>query len=153
MHTIRQMPSPELQLFDNASQVQNQTLVTTTETLVLANAIALVGLSNGIVFGGAIYLIPGVGTTGLIVRFRRGYGVSGVIDWEPAGYGPPGGLYAVPGVVNAVPLNGLFSADWYQQPGGGQYSVTVEQVNAKANGSVLSASVAFSNVVFWDTEA
>jgi hypothetical protein len=126
-------------LFDNSSQLQNATLVTTAETLVLANAVQQVAYSSGIVFNGVIYMTPGTGTTSVTIRVRRGYGTSGATDYEVQN------IAVTAGVLNAVPLAGVMGAAEYQQNGGGQHSITVQQVGATGNGSFTYASVAFIN--------
>lgn len=139
------------ELFDNASQVQNGTLTGTTETLILANAMLAIRRSSGIVASGHLYIKPGAGVTAVTPRIRKGYfsadpkeGTVGAIVWEVAG------LPVTPGVPQAIPISGIFGPEQYMRAGGGQHSVTLQQVGGAtppSNGSVIYASVAFFNPV------
>lgn len=153
--TLRVMPSGQ-QLFDNASAVQNPVVTAGTETLVLASAVAKVDqTANAVVFNGVLYVIPGANCTGLIVRLREGFGLSGAIDWEPVGFGPPAGISVTPGVANAVHLSGVVNAAYQQAVAGGQYSLTVQQAGAGGalgNAKVIGANLSFWQATWWDTE-
>lgn len=153
--TIRVMPRKSMQLFDNCSAVQNSVVTTTTETLILASAVAKVDdLCEAVAFSGVVYVIPGAGCTGLVVRFRENFGLTGAIDWEPVGFGPPAGISVTPGAASAVPLAGVVNAAHQQQAGGGQYSVTLQQAGASVTGNakVLNASVSWWAATWWDVE-
>jgi hypothetical protein len=154
--TIRIMPYKSMQLFDNCSFVQNGGVLTgSAETLILASAVARVDVNcDAIVANGALYLIPGTGCTGIIIRFREGFGITGAIDWEPVGFGPPAGISVKPGVVNAIPLAAVLGPAWQQRPEGGQYTVSVQQVgaNTPGNGKVLNANVSWWSATWWDIE-
>ncbi len=152
---IRTMPNDAMQLFDNCSFVQNATVTTTTETLILASAVAKIAPTcDAVVANGVIYLIPGAGCTGIIIRFREGFGVTGAIDWEPVGFGPPAGIAVTPGVVSAIPLAAVLDAGWQQQDAGGQYTVSVQQTgaNVTGNATVLNANVSWWAATWWDIE-
>ena len=146
-------PNSGFQMFDNCSVIQDPVIPQQGEVKILANAVARLdpNCPASVVLAGTVYLIPGANATGIIVRARRGFGVTGPIDWEPIGYGP-GGIGVTPGKVNAVPVNGILGADWYQQAQGGQYTITVEQVNATAPGQTLNASIAWFALQVWDVE-
>jgi len=129
-------------LMDNSSALQNSTLVTTAETLVLANAINQISRTSGIVFSGCIYLTPGTGTTSVTVRIRRGFGTTGATDYQITD------LAVTAGVLVPVPVSGVMSgAPNYTQPGGGQHSVTLQQVGATANGTIT-----FANMSWWNSQ-
>ena len=149
---MRVMPSPEWQLFDNSSGLQNTVLAAGDETLVLAGAISQVGVSSGIVALGAIFAVPGAGVSGIVVRIRAGYGTSGAIVYEPVTLSD-GGVTVTPGNAAQLLISGPFKPGAMQQPGGGQFSVTAQQVGtAPADGQLLNASVAWFNIVAWDVE-
>jgi hypothetical protein len=129
-------------LFDNCSAIQNSVLSGDTETLVMANAyMALpkpgaVDHDPAITFLGAIYLTPGANCKGVYVRFRRGYGTNGAIDYEIPN------LLVVPGRPNVVPIAGIMNPTVYV-PGPGQYTVTVQQNGATSAGKVTYGSIAW----------
>lgn len=141
------------QLFDNCSALQAQTALGIIETLVLASAVTRLNSENdAVVASGAIYLTPGKGCTGVIVRFREGYGIAGAIDWEPAGL--PYGVSVTPGVVNAIPIAAVLNAAYQQTKTGGQYSVTVQQcgVDVMGNAVIVNASIAWFAATWTDIE-
>jgi hypothetical protein len=129
-------------LFDNCSAIQNSVLSGDTETLVMANAyMALpkpgaVDHDPAITFLGAIYLTPGANCKGVYVRFRRGYGVTGAIDYEIPN------LLVVPGKPNVIPIAGIMNPTVYV-PGPGQYTITVQQNGATSPGKVTYGSIAW----------
>jgi hypothetical protein len=127
-------------LFDNCSAIQNSVLSGNTETLVMANAYMALPKPTqkdpAVTFLGAIYLTPGANCKGVYVRFRRGYGVSGAIDYEIPN------LLVVPGKPNVIPIAGIMN-DTVYVPGPGQYTVTVQQNGATSAGKVTYGSIAW----------
>ena len=154
----RIMPSRDIQLFDNCSFVQAPVVDKGTETMVLASAVSRLDVDkNAVVANGGVYLIPGAGCTGIIVRLREGFGVTGGIAYEPVGYGPPAGIGVTPGVVAFIPIAAVVNAGYQQTTDGGQYSVTIQQVGANGaevtgNAEILNGSVAWFAATWWDQE-
>ena len=127
-------------IIDNCSAIQDSTITDTAEHLIMANAVMKLDQSTGIVFNGTVYIRAGAGVTAVTVRFRRGYGITGSIDWEMT--------YPVPANMRwPLPISGIIGAGEYQQPNGGQHSITIEQ-NANSPTEVLYGSVAWFNTLF-----
>jgi hypothetical protein len=154
--STRVMPYRGMELFDNCSALQATVATGTTETMILGSAISRLDQnSEAVVVNGVIYLIPGKGCTGIVVRFREGYGLAGAIELEPVGLTPaPGGIAVVPGVVNAIPISGILDAAYQQGPNGGQYSITVQQcgTDVTGNATIVNANISWWNAAWWDLE-
>lgn len=139
-------------LFDNCSALQTKVLVGNNETLILANAymalnkFPVADTDQAIVVSGAVYLIPGANCKAVCLRLRRGYGITGAIDYE-IGAPADGGLYLPPGRQGVIPVAGIMNPTVYI-PGPGQYSVTVQQLSATGNAKLIYASLAFTYVGF-----
>lgn len=123
---------------DSPIAVQNTTLVTTAETLILASTLPIpMGPADEFLPGGSgLYIdfkasmVAGTSTTGVTVRFRRGFGTGGAIDGEMQN------MAVVVGSHSLVHFVGGVQIQWLLQPGGGQYSITLQQVAATANGTI-----------------
>ena len=127
-------------IIDNCSAIQDHTITDTAEHLIMANAVMKLDQSTGIVFNGAVYLQVGAGVTAVTVRFRRGYGTTGPIDWEMT--------YPVPANMRwPLPISGIIGAGEYQQTAGGQHSITLQQ-NADGATEIVYGSVAWFNTLF-----
>jgi len=151
--TTRVLGNPPMQLFDNCSALETSDVKGTAETAILASAVARIGEDNDAVVAlGTIYVTPGAGCTGIVVRFREGYGLSGAIGWEPVGL--PNGIAVTPGQTAAIPLSAVMDPDCQQVPAGDQYTITVQQVGTKvtSDATIVSASVAWFAATWLDIE-
>ena len=114
-----------------STTVTNATVVTTTETVVqLSPGFSTTYDGDAVMMTGTIDFTTGTGTTAVTVRCRRGNGITGTqvgvseADTLAAGVSSPIGFDFVdfPGAV-----------------AGQQYSITIQQTGATANGAVASA--------------
>lgn len=145
------IPRKSHQLYDHSSGIQNTVLPASGEVLVMANAITRLENISEIVVEGCLYLTPGAGCTGVIIRVREHFGLTGTIVLEPGNY-TNGGIAVTAGKLNAVPVAGSFNPGILEQPAGGQHTVSVEQLNATAAGSILVGGVAWFSTQYWDLE-
>lgn len=108
-------------------------VVTTAETVAaLTNGVSLTYDNDQVNVTGNVLLTAGTGTTSVTVRCRRGNGVNGAI----VGTAQP--VSVVAGNNVALPV------DFLDTPGavaGQQYSITVAQTGATANGTIVSYEV------------
>jgi hypothetical protein len=135
-------------IIDTSTSLQNSTLVTTAETLVLASILPLpVGPTALTLAGGTgvqilviANITAGTGATGITVRARRGFGTSGNNDGQYSSLGCTAGATG--------PITSLFSVNpaWLLQSGGGQYSITFQQVGATGNATILQASALYYTI-------
>ncbi len=150
-------------LFDNCSDVQwtgaGAPSSDSAEGTVFCNAITQLPIDSsgdtsdsGIIFNGQIIIIPGANCTGVVIRLREGQVVSppsGAIDWEPLSPGQ-GGFPVVAGKVNVIPIAGIVEQTAYQVAGGGQYSVTMQCLNATTATEVLSGNISWWVLNCWE---
>ena len=130
---------------DCSSSIQNSTLTTTGETLVLASIFPLpVGaVEPSVIHAGLLVVVYGIvnagtATTGITVRIRRGFGTGGTIDGELTN------IAVTPGVNSPFVYATSVNSGWLYTPPGGQYSVTFQQVGATGNGTVEMAVATYS---------
>lgn len=132
--------STQTEWFDVCNFVQSSGVLTgTSEVITLVNAIVQVPRTTGIFFTGIVYVTPGTGTTSITVRLRQGFGTGGTIVWEIANFP------VTAGVLNAIPVTGIFTGSDYLAPGGSQSTLTLQQVGATGNGSVSQGYIGWWN--------
>src|SRR5579859_7563589 len=113
----------------NVQNNATQTLTTTSETIVLSlPAISTNGPGDTVSIQGKFDITFGTGATGVIVRVRRGSTVSGTL------IGDANTISATAANTNDLPFA---VEDTPGEVAGQVYVVTVQQVAATANGSVL----------------
>lgn len=120
----------------NASAVNTATQAVTTTTEL---AVATLTISPGrpgqtVDLDGIVTLTTGTGTTGVTVRIRRGSGITGTVVQSS-------GVLAIVGAVGAVSDYGVQGTDTPGDVVGQQYTITIQQAAATANGSVTLATI------------
>lgn len=124
-----------------ARQYENQlsgtvNIVTTTETVALVTPpVSTTYSSDAIDIEGKINVTAGTGTTAVVLRIRRGNGITGTV----VGVADTDTLAA--GSSESFPLQGV---DTPGDVAGQVYSLTVQQTGATANGTVNSAASSVS---------
>lgn len=109
------------------------TLVTTTETIVLTSLpVSTTDPNQQLSVFGGVNLTGGTGTTGVIVRFRRGTTVTSPLI---------GGQDTTPLVGTATTSRNNTATDVPGEVDGQQYVMTVQLVGATGNGSVLDGGM------------
>lgn len=113
-----------------------QTVVTTTELAVFSTPVLATGPGNmGIWISGDVQITPGTGTTAVTIRGRFGVGITGFnFDSTPA-------IPVTAGVPTNIPYNFFDTSQASSEVGGLNYSVTVQQTGASANGTVNGGHV------------
>lgn len=124
------MPGP---IEQSVAAAANQVITTTTE-LSIATTAGMSPDNPGRVFRitGAVKITTGVGTTGLIARVRRGSGIAGALVGDATT------------VTAAAATTYDLAVDVEDSPGevaGQQYSLTVQQVAATANGTAVAGEL------------
>lgn len=127
-----------------AEQATAVTVPTTTETVAVTSDIVPLSPAGGegYIIRGAVNILAGTATTAVVVRVRMGTGITGTVVGVAQTHTLAAGASAtIP--FSVVDLTAALA------PTASQYSVTVQQTAATANGTVNIATIEVINTAPW----